>query len=69
MTCGIRFRTRRSTRLSLEPLEGRRLLSTIGDSNQDGAFNRLDIVHVLQAAKYLTEEPATFEEGDWTDAA
>lgn len=36
-----------------------------GDSNHDWRFDQLDIVQVLQAAKYLTEEPATFEEGDW----
>ena len=38
-----------------------------GDANGDGAFNQLDIVQVLQAAKYLTDEPATFEEGDWNN--
>ena len=37
-----------------------------GDANMDGEFNQLDIVQVLQAAKYLTGSPATFEEGDWT---
>jgi hypothetical protein len=36
-----------------------------GDSNGDGVFNQLDIVHVLQAGKYLTRQPATFAEGDW----
>ena len=36
-----------------------------GDSNGDGVFDQLDIVKVLQAAKYLTGEPATFAEGDW----
>ena len=36
-----------------------------GDSNGDGRFNQLDIVQVLQANKYLTGQPATFEEGDW----
>ncbi len=55
------------------PLEGGRTsmvlilpqLNRTGDSNWDGLFNQLDIVEVLQAGKYLTEEPATFEEGDW----
>ncbi len=37
----------------------------VGDSNGDGIFDQLDIVQVLQAAKYLTGEPATYEEGDW----
>jgi hypothetical protein len=36
-----------------------------GDSNDDGVFDQLDIVRVFQAAKYLTHEPATWEEGDW----
>jgi hypothetical protein len=36
-----------------------------GDANRDGQFDQLDIVQVLQAAKYLTGLPATFEEGDW----
>ena len=36
-----------------------------GDANRDGVFNQLDLVHVLQAAKYDTREPATFSEGDW----
>jgi hypothetical protein len=36
-----------------------------GDANRDLRFDQLDIVQVLQAAKYLTGQPATFEEGDW----
>ena len=36
-----------------------------GDSNLDGRFDQLDIVVVLQPAKYLTGQPATFVEGDW----
>ena len=36
-----------------------------GDSNEDGQFNQLDIVAVLQSAKYLTGQPASFAEGDW----
>jgi hypothetical protein len=36
-----------------------------GDANRDGAFNQLDIVQVLQAAKYQTGQPATWEEGDF----
>jgi hypothetical protein len=38
---------------------------TTGDANRDGVFNQLDIFHVLQAAKYMTGEPATWGEGDW----
>ena len=40
-------------------------LHELGDANMDGTFNQLDIVQVLQAAKYLTGKPATFAEGDW----
>lgn len=36
-----------------------------GDANGDGQFNQLDIVQILQAAKYLTGQPATWSEGDW----
>ena len=36
-----------------------------GDANTDGRFDQLDIVQVLQAAKYLTAEAADFSEGDW----
>lgn len=36
-----------------------------GDSNEDGQFNQLDIVRVLQAGKYGTGQPASWSEGDW----
>ena len=36
-----------------------------GDANGDGEFNRDDIVQVLQAGKFMTGEPASWEEGDW----
>ena len=36
-----------------------------GDSNLDFEFNQDDIVQVLQAAKYLSGERASFENGDW----
>jgi hypothetical protein len=36
-----------------------------GDANQDLTFDQLDIVQVLAAGKYLTNEPATWGEGDW----
>ena len=39
--------------------------ATAGDANRDFQFDQQDIVQVLQAAKYLTGEPASFEEGDW----
>ena len=37
----------------------------LGDANDDGRFDQLDIAHVLQSGKYRTSEPATFSEGDW----
>ena len=37
-----------------------------GDANRDFQFDQQDIAQVLQSAKYLTGEAATFEEGDWT---
>jgi hypothetical protein len=36
-----------------------------GDANRDGAFNQLDIVQILQSAKYQTGQPATWTEGDF----
>ena len=36
-----------------------------GDANGDREFNQIDLVFVLQAAKYLTGEQANFEEGDF----
>ena len=39
--------------------------SAPGDANRDLQFNQLDIVQVLQTAKYLTNQAATWEEGDW----
>ena len=36
-----------------------------GDANQDGQFDQFDIVLVLQAARYRTGGPASWEEGDW----
>jgi hypothetical protein len=37
----------------------------IADVNLDGEFNRLDLVSVLQAGKYGSDEAATWSEGDW----
>jgi hypothetical protein len=39
-----------------------------GDADQDGDFDQLDLVRVQQAAKYMTGEPATWDEGDWNGA-
>ncbi len=36
-----------------------------GDANRDGVFNQLDIVQILQSAKYQTGQPATWTEGDF----
>ena len=36
-----------------------------GDVNRDHRFDRLDIVQVLQAAKFQTGRPADWVEGDW----
>jgi hypothetical protein len=43
----------------------RRIESVPGDSNHDGTFDQLDMVQILQAGRYLTGRPATFEQGDW----
>lgn len=39
-----------------------------GDADQDLDFDQLDLVRVLQSAKYLTGEAATWGEGDWNGA-
>ena len=36
-----------------------------GDANEDGIFNQLDLVQVLQGGKYQTGQPARWREGDW----
>jgi hypothetical protein len=36
-----------------------------GDANRDMQFDQRDIVQVLQAGKYLTGDPAAWEDGDW----
>jgi hypothetical protein len=36
-----------------------------GDANEDGAFDQLDVIAVLQGAKYLSGQPASWSEGDW----
>jgi hypothetical protein len=37
----------------------------VGDANEDGRFDRLDIQQVLESARYRTGEPAAWYEGDW----
>ena len=37
----------------------------IGDADNNGRFDQLDIIQILQAGKYLTGEAATFGEGDF----
>lgn len=36
-----------------------------GDSDRNGVFDQRDLVRVLQSGKYLTGEPAGWEDGDW----
>lgn len=71
-------RTHLFRRPALEALENRFTLAADslppapellpGDANQDLAFDQLDLVQVLRAGKYLTGEPATWQEGDWNGA-
>jgi hypothetical protein len=42
-----------------------RLGTWMGDSDADGEFNTGDLVQVLGAGKYETQEPAGWAEGDW----
>lgn len=60
---GHEFQTSPSYTLHIYGPEQELLLA--GDANRDHRFDHLDIVQVLQAGKYLTGKPATFEEGDW----
>jgi hypothetical protein len=39
-----------------------------GDADMDLDFDQLDLVQVAVFAKYLTGQPATWEEGDWNGA-
>ena len=39
--------------------------SPVGDVNEDGVFNSLDLVQLLQAGKYGTGQPATYAQGDF----
>ena len=38
-----------------------------GDANEDFQFDQFDIIAVLQSAKYLTGQAATWAEGDWNE--
>ena len=40
-----------------------------GDASRDGVFGQLDIVQILQSAKYQTGQPATWAEGDFNGDA
>ena len=42
------------------------LTPQLGDADMNGIFDQSDILLVLRAAKYLTGQPASFAEGDWT---
>jgi hypothetical protein len=37
----------------------------IGDANNDGCFDRADLVHVLQSGRYLAVQPVSWGDGDW----
>jgi hypothetical protein len=39
-----------------------------GDADQDFDFDQLDLVQVQIAARYLSDQPATWGEGDWDGA-
>ena len=39
-----------------------------GDADQNGRFDQLDIVRVLQSGKYLIGQAATWGDGDWNGA-
>jgi hypothetical protein len=39
-----------------------------GDADQDLDFDQMDLVRVLIAGKYLTDQPAYWGEGDWNGA-
>ena len=47
--------------MSMRPLKA-------GDADQDLDFDQLDLVQVQIAGKYLTDQPATWGEGDWNGA-
>ena len=52
-----------TTEVTPEPIE-----LSAGDADQDLDFDQLDLVQVQIAGKYLTNQPATWGEGDWNGA-
>ena len=64
-----------SRRMGFERLETRRVLDcqgfdtfglcVSGDSDENGEFDQNDLIHVLQAGKYLTGKTADWGAGDW----
>ena len=48
--------------------ESLRFVRQPGDANEDRIFNAADIRQVLDAAKYETQRPANWTEGDWNGA-
>ena len=67
--------TRQSRLAGFERLETRRVLDcdglgtfdlcVAGDSDDSGEFDQKDLIHVLQAGKYMTGQTADWGEGDW----
>lgn len=43
------------------------LQAAAGDTNGDRRFNQLDVIDVLNAQKYRTGDPASWEQGDWNE--
>jgi ELWxxDGT repeat protein len=52
-------------RIPLDGAEDVAFTPQAGDANLDGQFDQSDLVAVLQAGKYITPQPAVFEEGDF----
>ena len=42
-----------------------RVRETAGDANLDGRFDSSDVVQAFQGGKYETDQPATWQQGDW----
>jgi hypothetical protein len=62
-----RFGTSPSAWTANTPSPGRAdlVLRELGDVNDDGQFSMADLTMVQHAGKYLTDQPASFTEGDW----
>ena len=52
-------------RPSSEPLGSPAANDVPGDANHDGIFDQRDLVSILQAGKYLTDQAAVLDEGDF----